>query len=70
VNIRFFRSIRILPGVHLNIAKRGIGISIGGHGIHAGISTSTGRPYVSVGIPHTGVYVRQNFPSQPKRLKL
>jgi len=55
--IRFHRSLKILPGVRLNLGKRGIGLSAGIRGFHVGID-SRGRPYTSAGIPGTGLSVR------------
>jgi hypothetical protein len=68
MTFRFNKRIKLFPGIHLNIGKRGIGISAGMRGFHVGLST-TGRPYATLGIPHTGVYVREDF-NQPKKLKL
>lgn len=61
MTIRFHRSLKILPGVRLHFSRSGIGISVGPRGAHIGID-SRRRPYVSAGIPGTGIYARQNFP--------
>ena len=61
MTIRFHRSIKLFPGVHLNIGKKGLGISVGRRGLHVGVST-TGKPYVSAGLPGTGIYMRQDGP--------
>ena len=60
MTFRFHRTIKLFPGIHLHIGKRGVGMSIGRRGFHAGIST-IGKPYVSAGIPGTGVGARQDF---------
>lgn len=52
---RFRKSIKILPGVRVNIGKSSTSISLGGHGFHRTYS-STGRVTTSVGIPGTGLY--------------
>lgn len=52
---RFRRSIKILPGVRVNIGKNSTSISLGGRGFHRTYS-STGRVTTSVGIPGTGLY--------------
>lgn len=54
--LRFRRSIKLAPFVHLNLGMRGAGISIGPRGLHCGISTRNGT-YASAGIPGTGLYV-------------
>lgn len=50
---RFRRSIKILPGVKLNLGKRGISTSVGVRGAHITMGTSGTR--VSAGIPGTGL---------------
>ena len=58
MGLRFQRRIRILPGVHLNLSKSGMGVSVGGRGAHFGID-ARGRRYTSVGLPGTGVSWRE-----------
>ena len=52
--LRFWRRIKIFPGVYLNIGKNGISFSFGPKGIKYTKGTSGER--VSVGIPGTGLY--------------
>jgi len=54
MTLRFRRSIRIAPGVRLNLGLNGAGVSIGPRGLHVGINRR--GAYASVGIPGTGVY--------------
>jgi hypothetical protein len=58
MGLRFRRSIKILPGVRLNLSKSGLGISAGPRGLHVGID-ARGRKYASAGIPGTGLSSRQ-----------
>lgn len=58
MGLRIRRSIRILPGVRLNLGKTGVGISAGVRGLRVGVD-SRGRPYSSVGIPGTGISYRE-----------
>jgi hypothetical protein len=58
VGLRFQRRIKILPGLHLNLSRSGIGFSVGGRGAHVGI-TAKGRKYASVGIPDSGISWRE-----------
>jgi hypothetical protein len=51
---RFQRRIKLAPGLHLNLSKSGVGFSGGGRGFHVGID-SRKRPYVTAGIPGTGL---------------
>lgn len=51
---RFRRSIKIFPGVKINIGKESASISIGTRGFHRTYS-STGRVTTSFGIPGTGL---------------
>ncbi len=57
---RFRRVIKAGPA-RLNIGKRGVGTSWGVPGLRFGRS-STGRRYISVGIPGTGLYYIYYFP--------
>jgi hypothetical protein len=50
---RFRRSIRILPGLRLNIAKRGVSTSVGGRGAH--VTIGHGEVRETVGLPGTGL---------------
>lgn len=50
---RFRRSIRILPGVRLNLGKTGISTSIGVRG--AQLTLGRGKVRTTVGLPGTGL---------------
>ena len=51
-------TIRLLPGVHLNMSKSGVGVSIGSRGAHVGWA-ARGRRYASFGLPGTGLSWRE-----------
>ena len=58
--IRFWRRIKIFPGIYLNIGKNSISFSFGPPGIKYTKGTSGER--LSVGLPGTGIYyVEQNL---------
>ena len=54
MGLRFRKSIKLAPGVRLNLGRKGFGVSFGGKGMRHTIS-STGRRTTSVGIPGTGL---------------
>ena|SRR5579872_6605699 len=54
MSLRFRRSVRILPGVRLNLGLHGAGVSVGSRGLHVGMNRR--GMYSSVGIPGTGIY--------------
>jgi hypothetical protein len=62
MGFRFRKSIRLLPGVRLNIGTRGASISVGGRGFTTNVSAHGTR--TTVGIPGTGLsystYTRRN----------
>ncbi len=60
MTIRFHRSIKLFPGIRLHISKRGLGISIGTRGLHVA-KPAGGRPYITAGIPGTGISARQTL---------
>jgi len=68
VGFRFRRSIRLGPGVRLNLSKSGVGVSTGIRGLHYSVHSS-GRRTLSTGIPGTGIgYVTTiRSPSKSKR---
>lgn len=53
MGFRFRKSLSILPGVRLNIGKKGLGISAGVKGARVGVGSK--GTYTSVGIPGTGI---------------
>lgn len=54
--LRYYRRIRLLPGLRLNLSKGGASLSMGGRGAWYTVSRG-GRRRTTVGIPGTGVYV-------------
>jgi hypothetical protein len=56
-SFRFRRSIRVAPGVRLNLNKRSVGLSAGIRGARVSVN-SDGRSTRSVGLPGTGLYYR------------
>ena len=53
MGFRFFRRIRIAPGVSLNLGKRGASVSVGPRGAKMTFGSRGVRS--SVGIPGTGI---------------
>lgn len=53
MGFRFRRSVKIGPGVRMNVGKRSMGLSAGGRGFRYSVSTS-GRTTRTVGVPGTG----------------
>ena len=64
MTVRFRRSLKIAPGIHLNFNKNSTSLSLGPRGAHYTMS-STGRRTVSAGIPGTGLYAYETV--NPKR---
>jgi tetratricopeptide (TPR) repeat protein len=65
--LRFRRSIRIAPGIKLNLGKRGISASVSVRGAHETFHIS-GRRTTSVGIPGTGIsYIQRSSGRSPQR---
>ena len=53
MGLRFHRSIRLLPGLRVNLSKSGIGLSAGGHGATYSVGPNGERS--TIGVPGTGV---------------
>lgn len=54
MGLRFRKSVKVAPGVKLNVGKKSVGMSVGGKGARVSASTS-GRKTTTVGIPGSGV---------------
>ncbi len=54
-SLRFRRSLKIAPGVRLNVTKTGFGVTAGPRGAHYSVNSS-GMRTRSVGLPGTGLY--------------
>ena len=66
MTLRFRRTMKIAPGVHLNFNKSSTSLSLGPRGAHYTLS-STGRRTVSAGIPGTGIYSYQTLNPKSER---
>lgn len=53
----FRKRIKVLPGIHVNLGKRGASISAGVRG--ASVTVGKGRVTKSVGLPGTGIAYRE-----------
>src|ERR1700692_3396694 len=63
MGFRFRRSIKILPGIRLNVGKRGVATSIGVRGAH--VTLGHGKVRETVGLPGTGLsYTHVSTPHQ------
>lgn len=61
---RFRRVVRILPGVSINLGKKGASVSVGVPGAHVTLGQSGTRQ--TVGIPGTGLsYTQAQQPATP-----
>ena len=54
MGFRFFRRVRILPGVTLNLSKRGMSTSVGVRGAH--VTVGHGKVRETAGIPGSGMF--------------
>lgn len=65
MSIRFRRTVKIAPGVRLNIGKKNVSVRIGGRGY--GLTVGSAGTTVSAGIPGTGVYMTKRLSSATRR---
>lgn len=68
MGLRFRKSIKIVPGVRLNIGKKSVGVSAGVKGYRKSINSS-GRVTTSIGTPVAGVSCvkTENFKTKKKK---
>ena len=59
MGLRFRRSIRIAPGLRVNVGKSSVSLSAGGRG--ASVTFGSRGTYVNIGIPGTGLSYRQKI---------
>jgi tetratricopeptide (TPR) repeat protein len=57
MSYRFRKSVKLAPGVRMNVGKRGLGLSVGARGARYSVNTS-GRKTASVGLPGSGLSYR------------
>ncbi len=59
MGIRFRKSVKLLPGVKLNVSKSGLSTTIGGRGL----SVNVGKrgTYLNAGLPGTGLSMRERL---------
>jgi tetratricopeptide (TPR) repeat protein len=55
MSLRYRRSIKIAPGIKINLTKTGLGMTVGPRGNHYSVHSS-GRHTRTVGLPGTGLY--------------
>jgi hypothetical protein len=60
---RFSRRIRLMPGVHLNLSKKGVSLSAGMRG--ASITTGPRGVYSNMSLPGTGLSFRSKLGGEP-----
>jgi hypothetical protein len=66
MGLRFRKSVKIAPGIRMNIGKKGVSMSVGGKGFR--INTSSRGVSVSSSIPVTGIsYQKQIYSTRKKR---
>lgn len=63
MGFRFLKTIKLFPGIKLNLSKSGISTSIGGPGATLNISKRGTRG--TVGIPGTGISYSQKLSASP-----
>ncbi len=66
MGLRFRKSIKIAPGIKLNLSTKGAGVSFGGKGCRYSISSS-GRKTATVGIPGTGIHYSASIGNTKKK---
>jgi Protein of unknown function (DUF4236) len=59
MSFRFFRRVRIVPGLRVNLSKRGASVSIGRRGAWYTVGPRGKR--VTVGLPGTGLFWTERY---------
>ena len=69
MGLRFRKSIKIAPGVKINLNKKSTSVTFGGKGAHY-TASSTGKKTASVGIPGTGISYTKTTGQSNKQKKI
>lgn len=67
MGLRFRRSIKIAPGVRVNLNKKSASVTFGPKGLKHTVST-TGKSHTTVGVPGTGLSYTTSGGDQPARV--
>ena len=62
---RFRKSVKIAPGVRLNLSKSGVSTTVGGRG--ASVNVGKRGTYVNAGIPGSGISMRERLDRPARR---
>jgi hypothetical protein len=65
MGLRFRKSVRIAPGVRINLSKSGGSVSVGGRG--ASVNVGKRGAYTNFGLPGTGASYRQEISGRGAR---
>jgi hypothetical protein len=65
MGLRFFRRVRLAPGVTLNLSRSGVSTSIGTRGAH--VTLGHGKTRETVGIPGAGLSYTTTQKAAPRR---
>jgi hypothetical protein len=63
MSLRFRRTVKLLPGVRLNLGLHGAGLSVGPRGLHVGVNRR--GMYTRAGIRGSGLYAMRHIRSSP-----
>lgn len=67
MGFRFRKSLKIAPGVRLNLGKKSAGLSFGGKGLRYSVNSS-GRKTTTVGVPGSGIsYSKSTYAKKTKK---
>ncbi len=58
----FRKRIKLLPGIHLNVSKSGLSVTVGTRGFN--INFGKKGQQLNVGIPGSGIYYRKKLSSK------
>jgi hypothetical protein len=62
MGLRFWRRVRIFPGMRVNLSRSGASLSIGRRGMWYTVGSRGQR--ATVGLPGTGLFLTERYPNQ------
>jgi uncharacterized protein DUF4236 len=64
LTLRFFRRVRVVPGLRINLSKSGASVSVGRRGAWYTVGAN-GRQRVTVGLPGSGLFLTEQSRGVP-----
>jgi hypothetical protein len=63
MSLRFFRRVRLFPGLRMNLSRSGVSLSVGRRGMWYTVGPR-GQQRATLGLPGTALFLTERYPNQ------